>query len=124
MGHKIFKGSKTKLRRRGAKRRKSAVPATRGRHVKQIGGAQNSATGISISESGGASVASDICSKTDINALLLGDFKVGRTGNLDSSIDDYAKSIKKDVSVVSNVAKGNWLAGPGPPPALPSCAIM
>ena len=65
----------------------------------------------------------DVC-KTNINDLLLGDFKVGSTGSLSGNPKAFADDIKKEATGIGNVASGNWLAGPGPPPAFPKCVIM
>lgn len=65
----------------------------------------------------------DVC-KTNINDLLLGDFKVGSAGAISGSPKEFANDIKKEATGIGKVAGGNWLAGPGPPPAFPKCVIM
>jgi len=63
-----------------------------------------------------------VCSK-NINDLLLGEFKTN-PNMLGSDPKNFANDIKKEANVVKNVASGNWLSLPGPPPKFPTCSVM
>lgn len=64
----------------------------------------------------------DVCSK-NINNLLIGEFRTN-PNMLGSDPKNFANDIKKEANVVKNVASGNWLSLPGPPPKFPSCSVM
>ena len=64
----------------------------------------------------------DVCSK-NINNLLIGEFKTN-PNMLGSDPKNFANDIKKEANSVKNVASGNWLSLPGPPPKFPTCSVM
>lgn len=63
-----------------------------------------------------------VCSK-NINDLLIGEFRTN-PNMLGSNPKNFANDIKKEANTVKNVASGNWLSLPGPPPNFPTCSIM
>ncbi len=72
---------------------------------------------------GGADSDSTGLCKKDINELLVPENKnIG--SSLTGSPKQFTDDVKKQTSDIANIGKSNWLAGPGPPPALPKCTIM
>lgn len=63
-----------------------------------------------------------VCSK-NINDLLIGEFRTN-PNMLGSDPKNFANDIKKEAGQVKNVASGNWLSLPGPPPKFPTCSVM
>lgn len=64
----------------------------------------------------------DVCNK-NINNLLIGEFRTN-PNMLGTNTKNFANDIKKEANVVKNVASGNWLSLPGPPPKFPTCSVM
>lgn len=69
-----------------------------------------------------ATTKDDVCNK-NINNLLIGEFRTN-PNMLGSDPKNFANDIKKEANVVKNVASGNWLSLPGPPPKFPTCSVM
>ena len=108
MGHnykknKKFSVAKTKKQRTSHSRKQSMK-----NHVYIGGNAPN--------------IKDDVCSK-NINNLLIGEFRTN-PNMLGSDPKNFANDIKKEANVVKNVASGNWLSLPGPPPKFPTCSVM
>jgi len=81
---------------------------------------KNSSKRLRSKQSGGGT--QPVCNQ-NINNLLVPEYKsIG--ASLSGNPKTFTNDIKKQASAVENVAKGNWLAGPGPPPPLPKCIIM
>lgn len=76
------------------------------------------------SQAGGGPSSPEICTKTNINDLLMGDFKPRGDTSLSGSPKQFANDIKKQATDIGKVAGGNWLASPGAPPPFPKCTIM
>ncbi len=60
---------------------------------------------------------------TNINNLLIGEFR-SNPNMLGSEPKNFANDIKNEAGRVKDVASGNWLSLPGPPPKFPTCSVM
>ena len=67
--------------------------------------------------------AKDGVCNTNINNLLIGEFRTN-PNMLGSNPKNFANDIKNEAGRVKDVASGNWLSLPGPPPKFPTCSVM
>ena len=102
----IHKSSKTKKVFRGKKSKRQT------KRTKQIHHGGNTAT----------SAKDGVCN-TNINNLLIGEFRTN-PNMLGSDPKNFANDIKNEAGRVKDVASGNWLSLPGPPPKFPTCSVM